>query len=491
MSLRLRLSLLTVGLLVGLLVVGAAFQYFALGVQLRRDEASSLEQRFTATVRALTVVGARARVCGAGAATAGGELSVTRADCIAQALAGGQVTVMVADPAGDVLAWSPVEATPPRLDPATYGDAAAGRRRSYYLAGEGAGQEMVVLEPLRTAAGRAVGVAQLSQPTQTIQASQRGFLLVMLVALGSLTLIALLVLPLLVGHALGPLHRVTEASGAMARGELDRRVPDPGGRDELARLARSFNEMAAAVHSAFAVRSESEAGMRRFVADASHELRTPLTTLQGRLDLLARGAVSDPEAARQQLAAMQTDLRRMASLVDDLLTLTRLDTAAAAGSGAARAPELVDLDALVADTIEELSVRAPAQDVEAHPAPPGQAVVRGDPEQLRRAVLNLATNALSHAPGGTHSWRTSVEAGSVQLSLSDEGPGFPASDLPRVFDRFYRGQAEAHATPGSGLGLAIVRAIVEAHGGTVTAANGAVGAVVTIRLPRAAQPDGR
>ena len=472
MSLRLRLSLLSVGFLVVLLLVGGAFQFFALGAQLRRDEAAVLDQRFAATVRSLTVLGSRGRACQVPAPASGAApLTFTRAECISVALSGPQVTVMVVSPGGEVLSWDPVDATPPRLTAAAYQAAAAGRRRGYYLSGQGSDEQLVVLQPLRTATGKAVGVAQLSESTQPLQASQRGYLVVLAVATGALALIALLVLPLLVGRALRPLHRVMEASAALARGELGRRVEAPPGQDELGRLAHAFNDMAIAVQAAFQVRTDSEAGMRRFVADASHELRTPLTTLQGRLDLLSRGTPADPDIGHQQLTAMQADLRRMSGLVEDLLTLTRLDAATAGGAERGHVTR-VDVDDLIAETVEELSVRAPQQRIDVEAGARGTAVVLGDREQLRRVILNLANNALNHAPGGIHTWRSSATDGWLTMSLGDSGPGFPATDLPRVFDRFYRGQAEAHSAPGSGLGLAIVRSIVEASGGSVSAGNG-------------------
>jgi two-component system OmpR family sensor kinase len=242
--------------------------------------------------------------------------------------------------------------------------------------------------------------------------------------------------------------------------------------------------MAGAVQRAVNVRAESEAGMRHFVGDASHELRTPLTTLQGQLDLLGRGAAADPEAQRAALTAMQREVNRMSVLVEDLLTLTRLE-AAESVQGGVREP--VDIDALISDAVDEQSVRAPGQQVSIDAASPGQAVALGDPEELRRVMLNLTNNALAHAPGGVHMWHSRTEDGEVVFSLSDQGPGISADALPRLFDRFYRAQPpNGQPGPGSGLGLAIVRSIVEAHGGTVEAApNPAGGAIITVRLPRA------
>jgi two-component system OmpR family sensor kinase len=219
------------------------------------------------------------------------------------------------------------------------------------------------------------------------------------------------------------------------------------------------------------------------VGDASHELRTPLTTIQGQLDLLQRGAADHPDLRRDSLEAMQREVRRMSVLVDDLLTLTRLDNPG--DLEPVRIP--VDLDQLIAETVEEQSVRAPDQQVEVETSSPAAAVVIGDPDQLRRVILNLANNALSHAPGGNHTWRSRLEGGAVEVSLSDQGPGIPAESLDRVFDRFYRGDDERRSN-GSGLGLAIVKSIVEAHGGRVEARSSTAGATLIARLPQARPP---
>lgn len=173
----------------------------------------------------------------------------------------------------------------------------------------------------------------------------------------------------------------------------------------------------------------------------------------------------------------------MSGLVEDLLTLTRLE---AAETTTNKVRQRVDLDALIADTVDEQSVRVPDQRVEVQAHSPGQAVTLGDSDQLRRVILNLANNAVAHAPGGVQTWRSAVEGNQVIVSLSDEGPGIAVDDLPRLFDRFFRAQSDS-STPakGSGLGLAIVKSIVEAHGGTVVARSDGSGATITVRLPKA------
>jgi two-component system OmpR family sensor kinase len=310
MSLKLRLVLLSLGLMFALLAVGGAFQYFALGEFLRRDEASTLNKRFNETVRDVALLRGQACAGLRSPATTGSAVSTPRAECIARALAGTPITATVLSPDGGVVAVQPAGVDYPTLAAGTYVRAAAGHRQAYYLVGSGDGESLIALQPLR-AGGKVVGLVQLSESTAPLQATQRRLLLVLLIATGALVLLALVLLPLLVARALRPLRRVTEASTALAGGDLARRVELPPSRDEVGQLARAFNDMASAVQQAVAVRTESESGMRRFVGDASHELRTPLTTIQGQLDMLSRGAVDDPSSRHQSLLAMQREVRRM------------------------------------------------------------------------------------------------------------------------------------------------------------------------------------
>ncbi|MDQ6747586.1 MAG: HAMP domain-containing histidine kinase [Candidatus Dormibacteraeota bacterium] len=504
MSLRARLSLLSVSLLLALLMVSGVASYVALGTYQRINEAAALDRRYDTTLREFRAVSpatlARPGVAGCVPARNPGSRPFQNgtlnpafaSECVAPAFAGQGISTVVVGLDAGVLACatgrSPLNgcavgsSTYTTLPAGDYLAALRNQQRRYYVVGSGAEEQLVVLHRF-PANGRAFAVIQLSEPTETLQRTQRSLLLVLAVSSAALILVAGGLTPLLVGRALRPLRRVTEASSMLAAGKLEHRVEEPGTDDEVGRLARAFNLMAAAVQRALNVREESEAGMRTFVSDASHELRTPLTTLQGQLDVLGRGAATDPAAMRTSLGSMNREVGRMSGLVEDLLTLTRLESP---GDTSQRTP--VDLDSLVAETVEEQSVRDPAQAVEVAPAPRGEAVVEGDPEQLRRVVLNLATNALKYAPGGTHRWTTTASEDEVILALSDEGPGIAPEFRPRVFDRFYRGPLDGGPTPGSGLGLAIVRSIVEAHGGRVTA-TGDGGATLTVFLPRFRAPE--
>lgn len=504
MSLKARLSFLSVALVLGLLVLSGIVAYVALGTYQRINEAQSLDRRYDLTLREFrfgsnnlfrpNVAGCTAVRSGGTRALSGGTLSAPFAqDCVAPAFAGQQVTAVVVAPDGGILACATAASGAnscavgtsdyPTLPARDYLAAARNAQHRYYLEGSGRDEQLVVIRRF-PAVGRLVAVLQLSESTETLQRTQGSLLGVLAVAGTVLLLLAIVVTPILVSRALRPLSRVTEASTALAGGQLDRRVEEPTGRDEVGRLARAFNEMAAAVQRALHVREESEAGMRTFVSDASHELRTPLTTLQGQLDVLGRGAAADPTAMQASLGSMRREVTRMSALVEDLLTLTRLES-----PGAQRRREVVDIDSLVTETVDEQSVRYPDQRVEVDRLSPGAALVEGDREQLRRVVLNLATNAAKYAPGGVHRWQTRRDEPNVVLSLSDQGPGIPAEVRARVFDRFYRGEAESGRAPGSGLGLAIVRSVVEAHGGTAEVGGDVSGATFSVSLP-AARPIG-
>ncbi len=502
MSLRARLSLLSVGLLLALLVVSGIASYVALGTYQRINEAGALDRRYATTLREFRFGAtslARPGLTGCVVTrTTGTKPFINRTlnpafaqECVAPAFAGQGIASVVLGLDAGVLACAtgPTQqngcqvgtSAYPTVPAADYLAATRNAQRRYYLVGSGADEQLVVLHRFPTT-GRTVAVVQLSESTGTLQRTQRSLLLVLAIVSALLIALAALLTPVLVARALRPLRRVTEASTALAAGELGRRVDEPPVDDEVGRLSRAFNLMAAAMQRALHVREESEAGMRTFVSDASHELRTPLTTLQGQLDVLGRGAAADPEALRTSLQSMNREVTRMSGLVEDLLTLTRLESPSATS---AHVP--VDLDALVAETVDEQSVRRPGQEVAVSPAPTGEATVLGDREQLRRVVLNLATNALKYAPGGTHRWRTTATPGEVALALTDSGPGIPRDDASRLFDRFYRGPEDAGRAPGSGLGLAIVKSIVEAHGGTVEVDGGEGGATFTVRLPRLRQ----
>lgn len=261
-----------------------------------------------------------------------------------------------------------------------------------------------------------------------------------------------------------PLQALAGVTAQMAAGDLSVRA-EVGASDEFSALGRSFNEMAAQIE-------ETVLTLRNFVADAAHELHTPLTALHTNLELAAR--TGDPA-----VAAAQAQVGRLATLVDGLLDLSRIE---ARLNGQDRAP--VDLCALVREMAEAYASRAEQAGLFFRLDLAEEAVtVAGNRGQLRQALGNLLENAIKFTPpGGSIGVGARRAAGLGLLWVADTGIGIPAEDLPRLFRRFHRGR-NAAAYPGSGLGLAIVQAIVKGHGGEVQVDSSPGQTRFTILLP--------
>jgi two-component system, OmpR family, sensor histidine kinase MprB len=248
--------------------------------------------------------------------------------------------------------------------------------------------------------------------------------------------------------ALRPVGELTEATEHVAKTrDLSRRMKTGGG-DELSRLGTSFNTMLGALDA-------SQRAQRQLVEDASHELRTPLTSLRTNIEVLAEADSLAPDDRRRLLRDVVRQLEELTALVADLVDLAR-------GDEPELAAEDVRLDLLVAEAVERARAHSPGRrfSVELEPS-----LVRGVPARLERAVSNLLDNAAKWSPPDGPI-EVSVHEGEV--SVRDRGPGIAPSDLPHVFDRFYRAPS-ARGLPGSGLGLAIVRQVAESHGGEVSA----------------------
>jgi two-component system OmpR family sensor kinase len=270
--------------------------------------------------------------------------------------------------------------------------------------------------------------------------------------------IAAIVVALLVTRlGLRPLDEMTATAGAIAGGELGRRIRTTDVRSEVGRLGHALNGMLTQIEAAFAQQRRSEGRLRRFVADASHELRTPLTSVRGYAELLRKGALSDDAARRQAAARIEAEAARMGVLVDDLLLLARLDQ----GRPLERVP--VDLASVVGDAVADATVSRRDHPVQHESG--GPVLVLGDAVRLRQVVDNLLTNALEHTPAGTPVEVTLEERGPwAVLTVADRGPGLDGTQAAQVFEPFYRA-ATARTGGGAGLGLAIVAGLVEAHGG--------------------------
>jgi len=357
---------------------------------------------------------------------------------------------------------------------------------------------------------------------------------------------------------LRPLNDIEMTAGQIAKGHLDHRVPEGDPRTEIGSLGRSLNAMLTQIERAFHAQEaseqaahESEERMRRFTADAAHELRTPLTTIRGfaahyrqrggasQQPSRGTGAADSPGVryfagtgpaadglSREELdhimGRVEAEAARMGLLVEDLLTLARIDQQ----RPLAKAP--VDLLMLAADAVQDARIVAPGRPVDLVVAPGTAFIVNGDEPRLRQVIGNLVNNALTHTPAGTpvrlkigrgtlepgtvdlpsraepgahDGWASEDEgedataatgrpapdgeAPAVVLDVEDDGPGMSASQAQRVFERFYRADAARNrASGGTGLGLAIVAGLVAAHGGTVSVRTApGQGAGFQVKLP--------
>ncbi|GAB3452392.1 sensor histidine kinase [Actinophytocola sediminis] len=308
--------------------------------------------------------------------------------------------------------------------------------------------------------------------------------------LGGVSLIGLLAAAgagaLIVRRTLQPLQDVARTAARVAELPLDRgevaiaeRVParhtDP--RTEIGQLGLALNRMLGHVDNALTARHASETRVRQFVADASHELRTPLAAVRGYAELVRRGGDATPEVAHA-IGRVESEAARMTTLVDDLLLLARLD------SGRPLEHATVDLSRLVLDAVSDARV-AGAEHHWRLALPADPITVTGDAARLHQVLGNLLSNARTHTPAGTTvTTGLSRSDGEVELTVTDNGPGIPASLLPEVFERFARGDSSRSRAAGStGLGLAIVVAVVAAHGGEVGVTSAPGHTEFTVWLP--------
>jgi two-component system OmpR family sensor kinase len=300
-------------------------------------------------------------------------------------------------------------------------------------------------------------------------------LLVAAAVLGALAILAWLVVQM----GLRPLQKMGQTAGAIADGDLSRRVEPANDSTEVGRLGLALNSMLGQIEQAFDERTASEARLRRFVADASHELRTPLTSIRGYAELFRRGANARPDDLAKAMQRIEEAAARMGVLVEDLLLLARLD------QGRPLEYEAVDLTRVAGAAVDDLRVTSPDRLVQFESN--GAVIVNGDEHRLRQVLANLLENARTHTPPSTPiEVRVGVAGDDALIEVRDEGPGMSKEDAARAFERFWRADpSRARDSGGAGLGLAIVSAITEAHGGTaeVVTAPGE-GATFRIRIPR-------
>ncbi|MBV8943809.1 MAG: HAMP domain-containing histidine kinase [Solirubrobacterales bacterium] len=303
------------------------------------------------------------------------------------------------------------------------------------------------------------GALAVALPLTTVDSVLSSQLVLVLMIGGAAILLAALLGFLVARTALAPIARFTRQTESIAANpeRIEHERLDVIGSDELARLARTFNQTLDALE-------RSVEAQRNLVADASHELRTPIATIRANLQLMRDEDLLSPEDRAALRADVIEELDELTALVGDVVELAR-------GTKASADPGEVRLDVVVRDAVERGRRRAPGLTFQQVIEP---TLVRGEADRISRAVTNLLDNAAKWSPAGGV---VEVTLHRGTLTVRDHGPGFNEEDLPFVFDRFHRAK-EARSKLGSGLGLAIVRQAAEAHGGFAEAANAPDGGAV-------------
>ncbi len=390
--------------------------------------------------------------------------------------------------ANGAIAGTPILVTEPgRIDPVPPSlpsqlKAASDRHFSAHAPHSGT-HYRVLATPISNGPGEPAGTLVVALPLTDVDQTLHHLLLVELLVAGSVLAALALLAWWVVRLGLRPLEQMGKTAGAIATGDLSRRVEPADDRTEVGRLGLALNSMLGQIEAAFAERTASEARLRRFVADAGHELRTPLTSIRGYAELFRRGASTRPDDLEKTMRRIEEAAARMGVLVEDLLLLARID------QGRPLEHDPVDLTRLTAAAVDDLRAASPDRPVTYESN--GAVVVRGDEHRLRQVVANLLENARTHTPPTTPvEVRVGVAGDDALIEVRDHGPGMTPEDAARAFERFWRADpSRARTSGGAGLGLAIVAAITEAHGGRaeVETTPGA-GATFRVRIPRTAPP---
>jgi signal transduction histidine kinase len=306
----------------------------------------------------------------------------------------------------------------------------------------------------------------------------------LILLLGFAAIISLAFAYAVAGALTGQLAQLSRAARQLANRDLSARVGLHGS-DEIGQLAATFDDMAGQLEEAFSRERALEAGRRELISAVSHDLRTPLATTRAMVEALADRVVTEPADVQRYLELILQETQHLSRLIDDLFELSQID------SGALRLHCLpIDLAQLVSETVAAYQVPAADNGIQLEEALTGgleSRRIQADPERLQRVLRNLLDNALRHTPpGGTVEVCAAPNSDQVHVSVNDSGPGVPAGELERIFDRFYRGEPsrrrDDHA--GAGLGLAIARGLIQAHHGSIWAEPSPLGGMsVQIRLP--------
>jgi signal transduction histidine kinase len=336
------------------------------------------------------------------------------------------------------------------------------------------GDVLVVDRPFAVE-GHVVAIVHVGEKLDLIDASrQRAQMILLFVTI--VASIAVVVASYFVSRpAIEPINRLTQEIEAIGSDRLDRRLGWTGRKDEVGKLAATFDAMLGRLAEAFARE-------RQFISDASHELKTPLTVINANAQMLARWADRDPQVRDESLQAIVAESAALAQMVNGMLTLAKAD------SGEEIPKEPVPLDALAADCTRHLAERARAKGLFLRYSgldPATTPLIMGDEKLLRQVVTNLIDNAIKFTEAGGIDVSAGIDGPDAILDVADSGPGIPPEAAEHIFERFYRADAaHSRAVEGTGLGLAIVRSIVRLHGGSVAVRpRPGGGSLFSVRIP--------
>ncbi len=319
------------------------------------------------------------------------------------------------------------------------------------------------------AQAQVIGAVQVGQSINSVESTLRQVLFFLTGGTVMALVVAGIVGAFLSWTALSPIEKITQtATRIVSAQDLGKRLSPPKANDEVGRLTSTINSMLERLDNFFQAQV-------RLSADVSHELKTPLTAIRGNVDLLRRGAASDPEELNEALTIIDGELDRMSRIVADLLLLSQAD----AGLSLRLRP--VELDTLMLEVYRQ--ARVVANGVNIQLGHEDQAIIQGDADRLKQLLVNLVTNAIKHTPpGGKITLSLHREAEWVRITVTDTGRGIAPIDMPHIFDRFY--QANSNGQKGTGLGLSIAQWIANAHGGEITVTSElGQGSVFTLWLP--------
>jgi len=327
-----------------------------------------------------------------------------------------------------------------------------------------------------------VAFVQLSTPFQGITSilvdQLRIFALVSFVIL----ILGIILIRIILNYALKPMKEMSQVVEQISVGNLDVRIDEEKGQEEINKLANSFNGMLERLESAFQQELDTNEKMRRFVSDASHELRTPLTSIHGFVEVLLRGAAKDQEQLEQALNSILMESERLGGLVNDLLTLTKLEREKA------EKKENRDLRQAIYEIEPQLKVLVGERGLILDFNKDQEYLAYINENHIKQVVYNLIHNGAQHTDkkDGVLSIRLENKDKWVELVISDNGTGIPEKDCPHIFDRFYR--VEGHRSRkqgGNGLGLSIVKSIIDSHNGTIEVESAlGKGSVFRVLLPK-------